>query len=126
MSEFTKWATVERAKYLKKNPPVKSTKAEKKKVKIVQKKQEEKIEKVEKEILKEVVKVREVKKKEAEIVAKAKADYIFKINDRVKILDGNTVGTIDKIEKNTATVNFGFLTTKTNVSKLEIVQASKG
>ena len=59
------------------------------------------------------------------IEAKAKADYIFKINDRVKILDGTTTGTIDKIEKNIATVNFGFLTTKTNVSKLEIVQTAK-
>ena len=85
----------------------------------------EKIKKVEKEILQEVVKVREVKKKEAAIVAKAKADYIFKVNDRVKILDGSTTGTINKIEKNIATVNFGFLTTKTNVSKLEIVQTGK-
>ena len=125
MAEFTKWATVERAKYLKKNPPVKKTKAENKKVKIVQKKKEEKIAIVEKEILKEVVKVREVKKVEAKKVAKAKADYLFKVNDRVKILDGSTVGTIESIDRKNVTVNFGFLTTKTTLAKLEIVEAGK-
>lgn len=125
VSEFTKWATIERAKYLKKNPVVKKTKAEKKKVKVFQKKKEEKIAVVEKEILKEVVKVREVKKVEAKKIAKAKADYIFKINDRVKILDGSSVGTIESIEKKSVTINFGFLTTKTTLNKLEIVEASK-
>ncbi|MFK5879777.1 MAG: DNA mismatch repair protein MutS [Flavobacteriaceae bacterium] len=125
ISEFTKWATIERAKYLKKNPVVKKTKAEKKKVKVVQKQKEEKIAVVEKEILKEVVKVREVKKVEAKKIAEAKADYIFKVNDRVKILDGSTVGTIESIEKKTVTVNFGFLTTKTTLNKLEIVETSK-
>jgi DNA mismatch repair protein MutS2 len=124
IGEFMKWATVERAKYLKKNPPVKTTKAEKKKVKVVEKKQQEKIKKVEKEILQEVVKVREVKKIAAAKVAKAKSDYIFHINDRVKILDGSAVGTIESIEKKIVTINFGFLTTKTNMSKLELVQAA--
>jgi DNA mismatch repair protein MutS2 len=116
IGEFMKWATVERAKYLTKNPIVKKTKIEK---------QLEKIERVEKEILQEVIKVREVKKVVAAKVAKAKADYIFNINDRVKILDGSAVGTIESIEKKTVTINFGFLTTKTNVSKLELVQAAK-
>jgi len=110
---------------LKKNPPVKKTKAEKKKVKVIQKKKEEKIAIVEKEILKEVVKVREVKRVEAKKIAKAKADYIFKVNDRVKILDGSTVGTIESIDRKNVTVNFGFLTTKTTLAKLEIVEAAK-
>lgn len=125
IAEFTKWATIERSKFLKKNPPSKKTKAEKKKVKTVKKKQEEKIKKVEKEVLVEVVKVRETKKKEAEKTAKAKADYTFKVNDRVRLIDGNTTGTIDKIEKKIVTINFGFLTTKANVSKIEIVQPAK-
>jgi DNA mismatch repair protein MutS2 len=40
-------------------------------------------------------------------------------------LDGTSTGTIEKIEKKIATINYGFLTTKANVSKLEIVQAAK-
>jgi len=32
-------------------------------------------------------------------IAKAKSEYIFKINDRVRLVDGNAVGTIKKIEK---------------------------
>ena len=125
IAEFTKWATIERAKHLKKNPPIKKTKAQKKQQKIIAKKKQEVIEKVEKEILKEVVKVREVKKKEVEKIAKQKADYVFKVNDRVKILDSSTVGTIETIEKKTVTINFGFLTTKTTLNKLEIVEASR-
>ena len=125
IAEFTKWATIERTKHLKKNPPKKKTKAQKKQQKVVEKKKEEVIKKVEEEVLKKVEKVREIKKEEAKKIAKAKADYIFKINDRVKILDGNTVGIIENIEKKTATINFGFLTTKTNVSKLELVEKAK-
>ncbi len=125
LAEFTKWATIERAKHVKKNPPVKKTKTEKKKAKVVLKIQKEKIATVEKEILKEVVKVREIKKKEVTKKAEEKANYNFKVNDRVKILNGTTVGTIETIEKKSVTINFGFLTTKTTLSKLEIVEASK-
>ena len=125
IADFTKWATIERAKYLKKNPVDKKTKAQKKKIKVVQKQKEDKIATVEKEILKEVVKVREVKKEVAKKIAKVKANYMFKVNDRVKILDGSTVGTIESIEKKTVTINFGFLTTKTTLNKLEIVEAAK-
>ena len=125
IAEFTKWATIERVKHLKKNPPIKKTKTQKKQQKNITKKKQEVIEKVEKEILKEVVKVREVKKKEVEKIAKQKADYVFKVNDRVKILDSSTVGTIETIEKKMVTINFGFLTTKTTLNKLEIVEASK-
>ena len=125
IAEFTKWATIERAKYIKKNPIVKKTKAQKKKIKVVEKQKEDKIATIEKEILIEVVKVREIKKDVAKKNARAKADYVFKVNDRVKILDGSTVGTIKSIEKKTVTVNFGFLTTKTTSNKLEIVETSK-
>ncbi len=125
IAEFTKWATIERAKYLKKNPPKKKTKTEKKQAKIVQKKKVERIQKVEKEILVEVVKVREVKKKEVEKIAKQKADYKFKVNDKVRLIDATSTGTIENIEKNIATINYGFLTTKANVSKIELVESPK-
>lgn len=125
ISEFMKWALIERSKYLKKNPPIKKTKSEKKKEKVVEKKQIEKIKKVEKEILVEVVKVREVKKIVADKIAKKKADYNYKINDRVRLIDATTVGTIERIEKNIASINYGFLTTKANISKIELVKAAK-
>ena len=35
--------------------------------------------------------------------------------------DGKTVGTIDKIEKNKAVVNYGLFTTSVNVNRLEYV-----
>ena len=41
----------------------------------------------------------EEKKKEEAKIAKAKSEYIYKINDRVRIIDSNSVGTIDKIDK---------------------------
>ena len=125
IADFTKWATIERVKHLNKNPPIKKTKSQKKQQKIVVKKKQEVIEEIEKEILKKVVKVREVKKKETEKIAKQKANYAFRVNDRVKILNSSTVGTIESIEKKTVTINYGFLTTKTTLNKLEIVEAAK-
>ncbi len=125
ITEFTKWATIERSKYLKKNPPVKKTKGQKKKEKEIKKVQEEQIKQVEKEVLVKVEKVREEKKVEAEKVAKAKASYKFKINDRVRIVDTTSVGTIESLEKNKVIINFGLLTTETKLDKIELVEAAK-
>ncbi|PHR68873.1 MAG: DNA mismatch repair protein MutS [Lutibacter sp.] len=125
ISEFTKWATIERAKYLKKNPPVKKTKSEKKKIKVVAKEKKATFEKIEKEILEKVEKVREVKKEIAKKIEKQKADYNFKPNDKVRLINATSTGTIEKVEKNIATINYGFLTTKANINKLELVQAAK-
>ena len=71
------------------------------------------------------MKVREEKKIEAEKVAKEKQNYHFKIHDRVRIIDSNSVGTIDKIDKKTVVINYGIFTTKTSVDKLELVEKSK-
>ncbi len=73
----------------------------------------------------EVVKVREIQQKEAVITAKQKSDYVYKVNDRVKIIGSNSTGTIEKIEKNNAFINYGFFTTKTTLSKLELVETAK-
>ena len=80
---------------------------------------------VEKEVIVAVIKVREQKKTEAKKVAKQKADYVFKINDKVRIIDSNACGTIDKIEKNNAFINYGIFTTKTTLNKLELVESAK-
>jgi len=124
-TEFNKWIAIEKTKYLKKNPPKPKTKAQKKQVKVEKKKVEEKLKTIEKEVFVEVKKVREIKEKETKKIAKQKANYIFKINDKVRIIDSNACGIIDKIEKNSAFINYGVFTTKTTLNKLELVEAAK-
>ncbi len=86
---------------------------------------EEALKKIEKEVLPEVKKIR-IKK---EIVLREKAlfikDYQFNINDTVRLVDGNAKGTIEKIEKNTATINYGLFTAKTDISQIELVKKAK-
>jgi len=122
---FNDWLVIEKTKHLKKNPPKPKTKIEKKQLIVEKKKVEEKLKVVEKEVLVAVEKVREEKIKVDKVIAKQKADYVFKINDKVRIINSNTVGTIDKIEKNNAFINYGVFTTKTTIQKLELVQSSK-
>jgi len=43
----------------------------------------------------------------------------FKIGDRVRLEESKSTGTIDAIEKEIATVNYGMFTTKVHLSKLE-------
>ena len=76
--------------------------------------------------MKKVVEIRKVKHKEAEKLAKLKSEYIFKINDSVRLKDGNSVGTIERIEKKKAFINFGNFTTEAALEKLELVKKSKG
>lgn len=125
LANFNKWLTEEKRKYLKKNPPIAKTKAAKEKIQTEAAKVEEKILNVEKEVLQEVKKVRKKKKQDDIKTAKTKANYTFKVNDRVRIADSNAVGTIDKIEKNNAFINYGVFTTKANLDKLELVEAFK-
>ena len=124
-AELQKWIATEKTKFLKKNPVKPKTKAEKKTAKVTAQKKQETIKKVEKEVLKKVVEVRKEKKVEAIKIAKAKADYLFKVNDRVRLLDGNAVGTIDKIEKKNVFINYGMFTTKAKVEQLELVEKAK-
>ena len=125
ISDFNNWVLIEKTKYLKKNPPKPKTKVQKKQVKVDKQQAEKKLKTIESEVLVEVVKVREIKKIEAEKIAKQKADYVFKTNDKVRIEGSNSCGTIHKIEKNNAFINYGFFTTKTTLNKLELVEAAK-
>lgn len=86
---------------------------------------QEVIKKVEKEVLEKVVDVRKEKKIADVKIAEEKATYIYKINDRVRIKDSNSVGTIDKIEKKNVIINYGIFTTKTSVNNLELVESVK-
>ena len=122
---FNKLVADEKVKHTKKNPTKPKTKSQKQKAKIVAKQMEETIKKVEKEVLDKVVTVRKEKKKEEAKIAREKASYNYKIGDKVKIIDSNSVGTIDIIDKKKVTINYGIFTTKTTIDKLELVQKAK-
>jgi DNA mismatch repair protein MutS2 len=86
---------------------------------------------VQKEIVKEVqVKVEEIRKEKKEKKIKAaqvpeKPKAVLKAGDRVRMLDGKAIGTIDSIEKKKATVNYGIFTSKVDLDSLELVEAKK-
>ncbi|MFY0604195.1 MAG: DNA mismatch repair protein MutS [Flavobacteriaceae bacterium] len=124
-TNFNKWVVTEKTKHLKRNPEKPKTKTQKKEEKEKVAKRKETIKKVEKEVLQKVVEVRKEKKIVAQKIAKAKADYVFKVNDRVRLLDGNAVGTIEKIEKKKAFINYGMFTTEASLDKLEFVEKGK-
>lgn len=95
--------------------------------------QEYKIENVKKaqvtqEVQQEVNVIRQKKKiasKKEEAKVKNKPRPIFKPGDRVRLFDGKAVGSIDKLEKNKAVVNYGIFTTNVSVDQLELVEAKK-
>ena len=80
------------------------------------------------EVQKKVKVIREKKKidgRKAIIKEKNKPRPVFKIGDRVRMLDGRAVGSIDKLEKNKAVVNYGMFTTNVSVDQLELVETKK-
>ncbi len=112
IGEFLKIIEIENSKRKKATP--KETKE------IVAKKQE---------IIKEVeIQVEEIRKEKKEKKLKPvieKPKHILKVGDRVRMLDGKSVGSIDLIEKNKATVNYGIFTSKVSLDELELVEAVK-
>lgn len=100
--------------------------SKRKKISTKEKKQKENIEK---ETIKEVIvkveairKEKKVKKIQAIKEIENKPKMTLKIGDRVRMKDGKSIGTIDKIEKNKATVNYGIFTSKVALEELEWVQ----
>ena len=72
--------------------------------------------------------IRAVKKKKAakqQAIEAPKPKPTLKVGDRVRLHDGRAVGSIDKIEKNKAVVNYGVFTTNVSVDQLELVEAIK-
>ena len=113
MAELFKVVQIENSKRMKVSASVKK----------VQKAKEQKvIEEAEK-----TVEVIRQKKKAAKIkVADApKPAPIFKVGDRVRLQDGRAVGSIDKLEKNKAVINYGVFTTNVSVEQLELVERVK-
>ncbi len=80
------------------------------------------------EVQKEVKAIRhkkKVEKNKAVLKEKSRPKPIFKIGDRVRIHDGKAVGSIDKLEKGKAVVNYGMFTTNVGVDQLELVESKK-
>ena len=123
LSDLMKWVTIEKAKHQKKY------KAETKNDKVVRKKEaiqkKRKLESVKKEVLEKVKKIRKENKDSDKKRSLKKELPTYQVNDQVRLIDSNVVGTIDKIEKNKALINYGHFTTMTTLDKLELVQSSK-
>ncbi len=85
----------------------------------------------EKELIKEVAqKVEAIREEKKEKKANAKTVVekpkpILKIGDRVRMFDGRAIGTLDVIERNKATVNYGLFTSKVSLDLLEFVDNIK-
>jgi DNA mismatch repair protein MutS2 len=91
-----------------------------------EKKKEAKAEKhmLKQELEQKVAVIRKKKKKEKEAAKKApppKPKIDLKVGDRVRIIDGRAVGTIDSIEKKNAIVNYGMFTADVGMEELEKV-----
>ncbi|WP_274475529.1 endonuclease MutS2 [Mangrovimonas aestuarii] len=113
IGEFLKIVAVENSK----------RKRESKKQKDIKKAKEAKLNK---EVQKKVEIIREKKKEEKKkAIEQPKPRPTLKVGDRVRLLDGKAVGSIDTIEKNKAVVNYGIFTTNVDIDQLELVQAAK-
>ena len=77
---------------------------------------------VAKEVCQKLVSIRNEKKKNKTKTPPPKHKVVvdFKVGDKVRILDGKSVGSIDSIEKQKAIVNYGLFTTQVSIDQLEI------
>ncbi|WP_299547603.1 DNA mismatch repair protein MutS [Seonamhaeicola sp.] len=109
MSELFKVVQIENSK--RKKVSAKQKRVEKAKEKQVKQEVEKKVEVIRK-------KKKAARKKAVEA---PKPKPVLKVGDRVRLEDGRSIGTIDKIEKNKAIVNYGVFTTKVSLEQLELV-----
>ena len=114
MGELFKLVQIENAK--RKKVSAKQKRAEKAKEAQIKKEAEKKVEAIRQ-------KKKQEKKEKKEKLAPPKP--ILKVGDQVRMHDGKAVGTIDKIEKNKALVNYGMFTTNVTTDLLELVKTKK-
>ncbi|QIH37694.1 DNA mismatch repair protein MutS [Flavobacterium sp. Sr18] len=112
LGEFLKIIEIENSK--RKKATTKETKA------LIEKKKE-----VIQEVTVQVEEIRKEKKEKKLKVVIEKPKPILKVGDCVRMFDGKAVGTIDSIEKNKVTVNYGVFTSKVSLEALEFVEAGK-
>jgi DNA mismatch repair protein MutS2 len=113
MAELFKLVQIENSK--RKKVSAKQKRAEKAKVIEVKKEAEQKV---------AVIRKKKKSAKEKAIPIE-KPKPILRLGDRVRMQDGRAVGTIDKIEKNKAVVNYGMFTTNVSMEQLELVESVK-
>ena len=79
---------------------------------------------VEKEVEEKLVTLRKEKKKKKKKneAVQPKPFVVLKVGDKVRMLDGKSVGSIDAIEKKKAIVNYGIFTTQVNLDQLELAK----
>lgn len=82
---------------------------------------------LQKEVELKVAKIRKEKKSAKAKAAKIppKPKHNFKVGENVRMDDGKAVGSIDKIEKGKAIVNYGLFTTTVSLERLEFVKPKK-
>ena len=82
---------------------------------------------LQKEVEQKVAKIRKEKKSAKAKAAQAppKPKHDFKVGENVRMDDGRAIGTIDKIEKGKAVVNYGLFTTTVSLERLEFVKPKK-
>ena len=69
----------------------------------------------------ELIDIRKEKKKNKSKVIIKKNKVELRVGDKVRLEESRSIGTIDKIEKNKAIVNYGTFTTKVDLVRLDIV-----
>jgi len=118
IGEFLKLVAIENSK--RKKESKKKVQAKKAQAKKIEKEAEKKI---------EIIREKKKEEKKQQVIEEKKAAekkiVSLKINDRVRLEDSRSVGTIDKIEKGKAIVNYGMFTTEVDLARLELVQRAK-
>ena len=114
VAEFLKIVEIENSKRIKIST---------KEVKAISDKKKEVIQEVSEKV--EIIRAEKKEKKLKANLVVEKPKPALKIGDRVRMFDGKSIGTIDKIEKNKALVNYGVFTSTVNLEALEFVEFKK-
>lgn len=118
IAEFLKVVAIENSK------KEKQTKKQKQKIQEQQRKTQQEAEKKLEDIRIRKEKERKLAKKK-EIEEKIKRIESFQLQDKVRLEGSQAVGTIDRIEKGKAIINYGIFTTEADLEKLELVQKKR-
>ena len=114
VAEFLKIIEIENSKRIKIST---------KEVKAISDKKKEVIQEVSEKV--EIIRAEKKEKKLKANLVVEKPKSVLKVGDRVRMFDGKSIGTIDKIEKNKALVNYGVFTSTVNLEALEFVESKK-
>ena len=114
LTEFMKIIEIENSKRIK---------ISSKEVKAISDKKKEVIQEVSEKV--EIIRAEKKEKKLKVNLVIEKPKPVLKVGDRVRMYDGKSIGTIDKIEKNKAIINYGVFTSTVNLEALEFVESKK-